>query len=120
MRILDTNFVFSLLNTLDENHQKAKDIFFQIKDDEELKIPYIVVAELIVDKDGDYYFEASRNISKRFLMNNEEDVKFIKAMPINIKKKLRANDCLILALCMRKKVELITFDKQLKRTLEIL
>lgn len=117
MTILDTNFIFSLLNTLDKNHGKASDLFFGLSEDINIKVPYIVAAELAVNKYGIKYVSIARKISKRFILNTDDDLEFIQKMPYTMSRKIKSNDCLILAICKRKNAELITFDKQLNKVL---
>ena len=113
MKILDTNFICSLFNQSDVNHSRAKDIFFEIPETEKIKIPYIVAAELSVNKEGTKYLYAAKQITTKFITNNEADLDYILTIPDRSKIKLKANDCLILALCKRAKAELLTFDKLL-------
>lgn len=120
MYILDTNFVISLLNTSDRNHKKAKEIFFDIPENEQVKIPFVVVAELAISKNSKKYINASKAISKKFLINNEDDLEQISTMPYRKKNSLKANDCLILKLCERKKAKLLSFDKNLIKILPLL
>ena len=93
MKILDTNFICSLFNQSDVNHSRA--------------------AELSVNKEGTKYLYAAKQITTKFITNNEADLDDILTIPDRSKIKLKANDCLILALCKRAKAELLTFDKLL-------
>jgi len=114
MTILDTNFILSLFNQADGNHEKAKDIFFSLDEDEKIKIPFIVAAELTLSEDSGKILEASKAICSKFLVSSEEDLAYISKMPVKTKRKLKANDCLLIALCKRYDAELLTFDKSLK------
>lgn len=116
MKILDTNFICSLFNQSDVNHSKAKDVFFEIPSAETIKIPYIVAAELSVNKEGAKYLYAAKQMTTKFITNNEADLDYILTIPDKSKSKLKANDCLILALCKRLKADLVTFDKLLLKT----
>jgi predicted nucleic acid-binding protein len=113
MKILDTNFICSLLNQSDANHSKAKDIYFAIDDDEKIKIPFIVAAELSIHIHANKYFYAAKQITSKFIVNNEADLDFVLKISDKTRTKLKANDCLILALCKRLNADLLTFDKQL-------
>lgn len=55
----------------------------------------------------------AKKITTKFLLNNEDDITFVKDLPYAIRKKLKANDCMIMALTVRKKAQLITFDENL-------
>lgn len=120
MKILDTNFICSLFNQTDQNHDKAKDIFFEIDEDEKLLIPFIVAAELAISNDARKLLSASKKITPRFLASNEDDLNYVAKLPDRLRRKLKANDCLIIALCKRKKAELLTFDKSLSSALHSL
>ena len=113
MKILDTNFICSLFNQLDPNHQKAKDIFFDIDDNEKISVPFIVATELSVSSNSSKYLSAAKEISSRFIPNNEDDLDYITSLSNSKKHTLKANDCLIISLCKRLKAELLTFDKKL-------
>ena len=117
MTILDTNFICSLFNQLDSNHHKAKEIFFALDDSEKIAIPFIVAAELCISDDAEKYLHAARLISGRFSPNSIEDLEFITELTSNTNNSnsLKANDCLIIALCHRLDAELLTFDKKLMR-----
>lgn len=80
-----------------------------------VRIPFIVAAELSVSPYSDKYLFAAKEISTRFIPNNEDDLEFITNLPDKLKKGLKANDCLIISLCKRTGGELLTFDKKLKK-----
>ncbi len=113
IKILDTNFLCSFFDLLDSNHEKAKAVFFDQLGEDELKVPYVVAAELLVNDMSAKYFPAVTAITNRYVKNNEADLEFISGLPGKLKRKLKANDCLILALCKRYNAELISFDKNL-------
>jgi len=117
MKILDTNFVCSLFNQSDFNHEKALNIFFNIENDEKVKIPFVVAAELSVNENRKKYLRATKEITVKFLTNNESDLEFITNLALKSTKKLKANDCLIIALCQRLNADLLTFDKKLQKVL---
>ena len=113
VKILDTNFIYSLFNSFDSNHQAAKDILFGFKEADEIKIPFIVAAELAVNPDAGKLLQGASALASKYTKNNEADLEFISALPLKTKRKLRANDCLILSLCRRYHAELVSFDKAL-------
>jgi predicted nucleic acid-binding protein len=118
MTILDTSFFCSFYNNFDVNHQEAKKMFFALDDDELIKIPFIVAAEITVSKDGDKLLSIAKQLSQRFISNNEDDLDYILEIPNKIKGKLKSNDCLIIALCKRLNADLISFDKGLIKAIE--
>ena len=113
VKILDTNFIYSLFNAFDSNHQAAKEILFGFDEADEIKIPFIVAAELAVNPDAGKLLQGVSALASKFSKNNESDLEFISSLPPKTKQKLRANDCLILSLCQRYKAELVSFDKAL-------
>ncbi len=119
MKILDTNFIISLFNQTDKNHTTAKDMFFSLGEDEKIRVPFIVAAELAVSEDSRKLLEASKAISSKFLVNSETDLDYISKTPTKTKKQLKANDCLLIALCERHNADLMTFDKALKTNFSI-
>lgn len=118
MVILDTSFINSLFEEKDSNHEEAKKIFFNLDEDENIKIPLIVAFELVIHEEYEKLLFASKKITTRFLNNNEDDITFVKTMSYATRKKLKANDCMIIALTVRKKAQLITFDKNLSKTFQ--
>ena len=118
MKILDTNFIFSLFNPLDSNHSKAKNIIFEIRDEEKIRVPFVVASELCIDKDGGKYLYAVKQITTKFINSSDADLDCIINFPNKIKSQLKANDCLILALCKRLNADLLTFDKTLLRAVK--
>ena len=115
MKILDTNFICSLFRPEDANHTKAVDQFFALPEEEKIIIPFIVASELIINRDGCNLLYVSKQLTPKFQINNEADLDFIINLPDKVRTKLRANDCLILALCDRLNANLLTFDKKLSK-----
>jgi predicted nucleic acid-binding protein len=120
MLILDTSFFCSFYNNFDVNHQASKKLFFDLDDDIEIMIPYVVAAEIAVSKDGVKLLSIAKQISRRFINNNESDLDYVLNIPEKHKNKLKSNDCLILALCKRLDADLLTFDKRLLKVKESL
>lgn len=94
-------------------------MFFSLGEDEKIRVPFIVAAELAVSEDSRKLLEASKAISSKFLVNNETDLDYISKTPTKTKKQLKANDCLLIALCERYNADLMTFDKALKTNFSI-
>ncbi|MEI7579684.1 MAG: PIN domain-containing protein [bacterium] len=117
MTIIDTNIICSLFDPNDSNHEKATNHFFNIPENEEIRIPFIVASELAIDPASKKFYLGIKAITKKFLPNNETDIEFILDLPMSIKKQLKANDCLILALCQRHHARLLTLDKNLIKAL---
>ena len=120
MKLLDTNFISSLFNPDDVNHTRAKEIMFSISDEEKVRVPYVVGAELSISEDGEKYLYAARQITSKFVSNSEQDLDYIINLPAKSRAKLKANDCLLLALCKRLNAEILTFDKVLLKIQESL
>ena len=117
MVILDTSFFCSFYNSFDVNHQVAKKMLFGIDDDEEIKIPFVVAAEISVSIDGVQLLKIAKELSQRFIPNNENDLEFISKSTKERILNLKANDFLILAICKRYKAKLLSFDRKLVRAL---
>ncbi len=116
--VLDTNFIYSLIEKDDPNCLKACKIFRKIYKKGELVVPYIVAAELMIGKDVKEMFEALRSMKIEIMLNNLNDLKFLKNIKVIRRKSLKANDCLVIALSDRLNASLITFDEKLKKTAE--
>jgi len=115
MVMIDTNFFCSFYNNFDVNHQIAKELFFDLDDDEQIKIPYVVAAEIAVSKDSIRLLNIAKQLSQRFVTNNDEDLEYISKFAQERDSSLKANDFLILALCKRYRAKLLSFDKKLVR-----
>jgi len=113
--ILDTNFIFGLISYRDLHHSRATEIFSKLKFNCNLIIPYIAVSELIVSGEEENFAFICKKLFGKFTYNNDDDLDFINSIDLKMKKSLKANDCLILALCKRYNARLITFDKKLEK-----
>ena len=111
--MLDTSFFCSFYNIFDVNHQDAKKLFFDLDDSEKIKIPYVVAAEIAVNKDSIKLLSIAKQLSQRFITNNDEDLEYISETVKKLDTSLKANDFLILALCKRYHAKLLSFDKKL-------
>ncbi len=113
--ILDTNFIFSLTTTSDPNHKLAKEQFAKL-DEEDAIIPFVVVSELIVASETVDFLKFCDDVGGMFIPNADGDLKFIQThLDLQTRRQLKANDCLILALAYRFKLDILTFDKNLIR-----
>jgi predicted nucleic acid-binding protein len=112
---LDTNVLFALFSENDALHTKANQEFRKIAD-ANLKTSVIVVAELIASNEDFDFLEAILALNIEII-----DVKFPHLIYVDQeieprkRKKLKANDTLILAQAFLSESELITFDKKLKK-----
>ncbi len=80
-------------------------------------IPDIVMAEFLMgDVEGEKMIAVCKKLCGSFLPITEKELNVVAKMPTAIRKKLKANDCLILAFAQRYKAELFTFDQTLKKT----
>ncbi len=114
-KVLDTNFIQSLWSQSDSNHKKALEVANNINQDDEIIIPVIVVAELLASPSSNKIdvVEACKTICDHFELSISKDLKFISQAPYKLRKKLKANDMMLLAICDRYKADLVTFDKHL-------
>jgi predicted nucleic acid-binding protein len=113
--ILDTSFLQALLNSEDVHSTEALEIIADLPEEAQIAIPYIVVAELLIGKESEGVIDSCKEISKRFVRNRSEDLDYISTMKYSIRKKLKANDCLILSVSKRLSAKLLTFDKLLNQ-----
>jgi predicted nucleic acid-binding protein len=114
--VLDTNFIYSILEREDPNSLDACKIFHKIYKNGRLLVPYIVAAELMIGKDVKEINEALVGMRVEIKLNNIDDLDYLKKIDIFRRKSLKANDCLIIALCDRLNATLVTFDKKLQKT----
>jgi predicted nucleic acid-binding protein len=113
--ILDTNFILSFLILNEPLNMDAIKIFSELPEDSEFIVPQIVAAELSISEEQHHLIFKSRIFAQKFTSNNENDLDYINSLSIEIKKPLKAIDCLILALCKRYNAKLITFDTKLQK-----
>ena len=114
--VLDTNFIFSFFDYDDNNNEKALRIFAGLDDKTEFIVPEVVVAELLIKESKFDFLMITKHFSRTYYRNNDKDLDFISNLDQRIKKPLKAVDCLILALCKRHNVRLLTFDKKLEKS----
>lgn len=113
--ILDTNVLYGLAVTNDAHHEKSKKLFSQLSGENEILIPEIVVAELLASGDSFDFVNFCENLSSDWLSLQKSDFDFIASLPSKVRRTLKANDCIILAMCKKFNAELITFDRKLMR-----
>lgn len=120
--LLDTNFIYSLVDPSDSNNSKAKEIMGNIsKEPNSLLIPYIVMAELIITSKSYDFFGLAKDLNSRIYLNTLNDLHFIdQHIPKRSSRSLKANDCSILALCYRHNARLLSFDSKLLKAYEVL
>lgn len=112
--ILDTSFVSALWNENDPHHAEAERLFFEPENSSAL-LPMIVVAELLSGgKDGQKIVLVCKGLCSAFLPETEKEIGKISEFPFDVRNKLKANDCLILAHAIIHSADLLTFDKNLK------
>lgn len=112
--LLDTNVLVALVDTKDAHHKNATKIIEQI--DSTVILPIIVVAEFLSGQ-----LDATKSLLSlqkkwgNFIYTTEEELVIMAEFPQKIRKKLKANDCLILAHCLVHDANLITFDDYLNQ-----
>lgn len=111
--VLDTNFILALFDQSSAYCSLATSELEQVGDIEVL-IPQIVVFELLVgEKEGEDILGFCNILVDGFVSNNKKDFEIIRSISLENRKKLKANDCMILALCERFNARLLTFDRKL-------
>lgn len=114
MILLDTNFVFSLFTRNDSLNSTAIDIFDKFDSSEDIIIPRLVVAELLVSNSKIDFIDTCNVISQGNIIDfGDDNLTFIASLEPNIRKTLKSNDCLILSMAILLDAELITFDQKL-------
>lgn len=113
--VLDTNYLQSLFDETDVNSEKAAEILEALEEQAQMIIPQIVVAELLIGKDSTSVIRNCKELVTDFEKNNDDDLKFISKIPYQKRKRLKANDCLVMAITKRNSAKLITFDKVLEK-----
>ena len=116
--LFDTNVVFAFLHEKDPFHEKAVKL---VEKTDKIILPLVVVFELIYLF---YKYEINLKVLEELLSadevevveNTKEDVYY--ALAMNPKSYDEFNDYLILSAARRLKVNLTTFDEDLKRTFE--
>jgi len=114
--ILDSSFVISLIKLSDSNHKEAVSLLTNLPENANLIIPSVVVAESIIfSRNVLKDLELIKKISNKFQEPLEDDYLSFQKISLDSRKSLKANDCLILAISIRKKARVLTFDKKLLR-----
>ena len=113
--IIDTSFIFSFADEDDSNYLKAREIMRNQESNSKNLVPFIVAAELSIGSNFFDFVSLARSFSSKFINNNDKDLDFLKTIPSATARSLKANDCLILALCKRYNAKLLTFDLKLER-----
>jgi predicted nucleic acid-binding protein len=116
--VLDTNFLVSLLNDKDVNHQQAKDIAATIEDSY-ITIPFVVIAEIMSytknKKLRDVVLENTMQILSDTFFLSEENIDEYIRFTYQLKRSFTAVDSIVLYCAVNTDSELITLDKKLKK-----
>lgn len=116
--ILDSNVLIALTNQNDSLHAAASEAVAGLQNDQVL-LPAIVVTEvLILDQQPLLLLESFRKNWPDILATTEEEMLAVAEFPFEMRKKLKTNDCLILAHCIIHEARLVTFDQNLKQAYE--
>ncbi|HEX9804696.1 MAG TPA: type II toxin-antitoxin system VapC family toxin [Candidatus Dojkabacteria bacterium] len=118
--VLDTSFLSALLVERDVHHKKAHKISEKLPEESYFFIPFVVASELLILGDSRKILTEIKKISKSFIRNTESDLDYISSIPNNIRKQLKANDCLIMSIVNKKNASLITFDKKLRKNAKLM
>lgn len=118
--VLDTSFAYSLIGQRDSNHNRAVKIFESITDEDRIILPEITYLELICGVFDVRDIDNLVNIVSdgRLEITNSKDIRFIKNLNYETRKKLKAGDCQIMAITIRKNAKLLSFDKKLIKSLK--
>ena len=113
--ILDTNFIIALISP-DPTYRKRALSLLDSFANYDLLIPEIVVFELIVgEKKGENLRGFCESISKSIISTQDPDFEYVRKIHYRTRSTLKANDCIILALCNRFNSKLLTFDERLRK-----
>lgn len=113
--VLDTNVLCALFDENDVHHEAAGHLFHEISGCR-IFLPCIVAAELLAgDVPGKKLLELCKNLTDAFLASTERELTVISGFPAALRKKLKANDCLVLAHAIHHHADLFTFDEKLKK-----
>jgi predicted nucleic acid-binding protein len=116
--VLDTNFIVSLLNDKDVNHQKAKEIAATIKDSY-ITIPFVVIAEIMSysknKKLRDVVLESTLEIMSEIFFLSDENIDEYIHFTYKLNRSFTAIDSIVLYCALNTESELITLDKKLKK-----
>ncbi len=117
---LDTNFIFALFFKNDALNREANLIWEEICI-ADIYTSVAVVAELICAGEETDFIILIEGIGAKILeinMNNMSQLSIL--IPPKVRRKLKAIDCIVLSQVLDSKLELITFDKDLKRQYQII
>jgi predicted nucleic acid-binding protein len=115
--ILDTNVLVALVDPQDAHNSDASEIVEQLNQD--VLLPVIVLAEFLSGQvDATATFQKLQKKWRDITYSTEEELGIMTEFPQKTRKKLKANDCLILAQCITQDANLITFDANLKKAYE--
>jgi len=117
--VLDTNFIFALFVITDPCHIQALEVYAKFEGEITFIVPQIVLAELLVSAEERDFIKLAERINCKISSTAESDLLYISELQANLKRQLKAIDCLILACCTRHNAELLTFDKQLMKAYKI-
>ena len=117
--VLDTSIILALINKNDTQHQQAKDTIFDLKPDTlRFEVPMVCYLEALNQNPFPEEFTAflTELINKRdFELTTKTDAEYIVNLPLQIRTKLKSNDCSVIAITKRLKAELLTLDKFLQK-----
>jgi predicted nucleic acid-binding protein len=117
--VLDTSLILALLNKNDTQHQVAKDKIFNLESNSlKFEIPMVCYLEALNKNPFPEIFTKllAELINKRgFELTTEADGKYVASLPLQIRTKLKSNDCSIIAITKRLNAELLTLDKYLEK-----
>lgn len=116
--ILDTSFLLGLFDHEDVHHAEARRQFSVVADATFL-IPAIVVAETLIQQEESLrLLDACKHIVGSFLPITEQELRAVAQFPQTLRRKLKANDCVVLAHVRTNHAELFTFDRRLRKACE--
>ncbi|MFW5702991.1 MAG: type II toxin-antitoxin system VapC family toxin [Candidatus Dojkabacteria bacterium] len=114
--LLDTNFLIALLDEGNDKHKDAMEIAYGFAGDSNFVIPSFVVAEMLVGTDQhETVFAFLDRLTDAFEGITSIDLRYIGQIKSELRKRLRANDCLVLAISSRTKAKVVTFDIKLQK-----
>ncbi len=114
--VVDTSFLLSSLDPDDAFYTIAASDLTHVDYGDEIIIPLISVSEFLIgQKNIEKGISYCKSFCENFEMITESDLEFFENLDINQRKSLKSNDCLILAICKRKKAKLLTFDARLEK-----
>lgn len=113
--IIDTNVLIALTNKNDSLHEAAKEAVTGLQGSRVL-LPVLILTEvLILEPHPLSVVEKCRTYWPDIIATTEEEMLLVAEFPVEVRKKLKANDCLILAHCLVHEARLLTFDRKLRQ-----